>query len=376
MEGTVSLRELNLTRNGNVAFSFARQSDDPEIRRLLRENSTAGRISLSFEREPDYFAEPPASSETKQTIVARAGNKVVCVGSCSIRPRFVNGELRLVGYLGGLRLDSDHAGRFDILRRGYDCFHRLQQENPAAFYFTSIAADNLRARKFLERSVRGMPRYEFVGEFVTLMIPTRPARRAPGHRTKPRTVFPEEFLPFLNDSNRRHQFAPSWSASDLRRLTEAQEQDSAIHIFRDGERTRACGAVWDQRAFKQVVVRDYARSLQLMRPLLNALGRLAGTPRLPAIGEGLANAFASHLAASTSESLVELMGELIRQAAGRGLEFLTAGFAANDPRLAALTNHIRARDYRSRIYVVTWPEIGASASELDNRVLAPEVALL
>ncbi len=166
-------RELTVVRAGRADFAVAGEADDADIRRLLRDNPMPGKVSLSLEREPHYFADAGLPGESKQTIVARDGGRLVCAGSCAIRQRFVNGTPRRVGYLGGLRLDARHAGRFDILRRGYEFFHELQTDSPADFYFTSIVADNERARKFLERGLPGMPRYEFVGEFVTMLLPAK-----------------------------------------------------------------------------------------------------------------------------------------------------------------------------------------------------------
>ena len=157
MAGNVIERQLTRTRTGRIRYTVATPNDDAEIRRLLRENPMPGRISLSLEREPDYFTDAKQPDETKVTIIARDGGRVTCVGSCTIRPRFINGTPRRVGYLGGLRLDARQAGRFEVLRRGYEFFHELQAAMPAEYYFTSIAADNGRARTFLERGLPGMP---------------------------------------------------------------------------------------------------------------------------------------------------------------------------------------------------------------------------
>src|ERR1041385_1087841 len=170
MAGHLLERELTTAPARRVRFSVATRADDADIRRLLRDNPMPGQISLSLEREPDYFADAALPEEERQTIVARMGGGIVCLGSCALRQRFVNGRPRRVGYLGGLRLDASVAGRFDILRRGYQFFRELQTDAPAAFYFTSIAADNHRAQKFLERGLAGMPAYEFIGEFVALLL--------------------------------------------------------------------------------------------------------------------------------------------------------------------------------------------------------------
>jgi hypothetical protein len=369
MAGAILERQLTGTQTGGVNFSVAAQDDDAEIRRLLRENPMPGRISLSLEREPNFFTEVTGPSEIKQTIVARESARLVCVGSCAIRPRYVNGKPRMVGYLGGLRLDAQVAGRFDILRRGYNFFRQLQRQAPADFYFTSIAADNERARTFLERGLPGMPHYEFICEFVTLMISTLACYQA---RQKTRQVAcpgsPNEMLEFLNGLNSAYQLAPHWSAEAL--------DDWEPCVIRNGQKLEACGALWDQRQFKQVVVRGYSAVLAKVRPVLNSFSRLTRQPRLPAIGEALSIAFASHLASKTDESLLHLIQQLANSARRRGIELLALGFASNDRRLELIKQNLRCHEYRSRLYVVHWPGIGGTAGELDNRILAPEVAML
>jgi hypothetical protein len=366
MAGAILERELTAPKADGVRFSVATTEDDAEIRRLLRESPMAGRISLSLEREPNFFAD---GSETTTTILARVRRRVVCVGSCAIRPRYVNGIPRAVGYLGGLRLDGQFAGRFDIVRRGYRFFRQLQQQAPADFYFTSIAADNQRARIFLERGLPGMPRYEFIGEFVTLVIPT--LSRGRSQRSTRNIDHPDSrngLLRFLNECNSTYQFAPCWSPEEL--------SSSDFCVVRTGQHLEACGTLWDQRQFKQIVVRGYSKSLATIRPIFNILSKLTRQPRLPNMGEVLSIAFASCVASKTDASPLGLIKQLAISARQRGIEMLTLGFAANDPRLAIIQGSFRSRKYRSRLYVAHWPGIGGTAGDLDGRVLAPEIALL
>src|SRR5262245_23014681 len=128
MARAVLERKLTATASGRLKFDIAGPADGGEIRRLLRENPMSGRISISLEREPDYFADAYLPGEAKQTVIARENGRAVCVGSCTVRQRFVNGEPARIGYLGGLRLDAPQAGRFDIVRRGYEFFRELQSE--------------------------------------------------------------------------------------------------------------------------------------------------------------------------------------------------------------------------------------------------------
>lgn len=327
-----ALLERELKQAGEIRFHVATQADDPEIRRLLRTNPMRGAISISLEREPNYFTEIPG--EVRTTIIARRDSRVVCVGSCAFRSRYVNGVPRRVGYLGSLRLDAPYAGRSDILRRGYKFFHGLQSQHPADFYFTSIATDNVPARNFLERGLPGMPSYEYIGEFVTLLIPTRRTKAS----VKPPTVHLE------NESNSAFQFAPCDPMS--------------------------AGPIWDQRPFRQTVICGYSPSLTLLRPLLNAFGA-----RLPLVGDTLSNAFVAGVP-PVNNSLPDWLSGRLDEAQASRINFLTVGFAANDPRLGIVRRNFRAREYCSRLYIVRWPDCGGALRELDRRILAPEVALL
>ena len=79
-----------------------------ELRRLLAESPMDGAIRLAFEREPSYFAALRVQDPHAQVLVGRdaESGEAVGVASRSIRPAFVNGRPRDVGYLGDLRLQQ------------------------------------------------------------------------------------------------------------------------------------------------------------------------------------------------------------------------------------------------------------------------------
>lgn len=364
-----------LTANPKTActFALATEPDDPEIRRLLRENPTPGQISLSLQREPDYFSDALVPGHARRTLIARENGRVTCIGSCTVRQRFVNGRPRSVGYLGELRLDNAFAGRFDILRRGYDFFRELESASPADFYFTSIAAHNVKARRFLERGLPGMPAYEFLGEFVTVVLRTMRS----GTRKVPLcSCAGHEIISRLNAFNRQYQFSPAWSVPELRALQLLGLGESVL--MGSPEQPSASAALWDQRGFKQTLLRGYGPSLATLRPVLNLAARLLGQPNLPPPNTILANALLTLLLVSPEAPapFLQLLAALRNRAFEQGLELLTLGFAGNDPRLAIVRSHFRRREYLTRLYLVRWPEFGGSVSALDTRILAPELALL
>jgi hypothetical protein len=391
MAGTVIDRQLTARSSGRVQFRLATRDDDPAIRRLLRENPMRGRITVSFEREPDYFQGLSIGGAEDRTILAFERGQLVCMGRVSVRHRFLNGTPRRVGYLSDLRLDASAAGRFDVLRRGYQFFRKLDADDPPDFYFTSIAADNARSLRFLERGLPGMPAYEHLTDFVTLLIPV-PRRagtlRALSNSARRRfesgdarcsaatNENAEAIVACLNAHARRHQLACAWSINDLLSLERHGLALEDFQIVWSGGKVIGCAALWDQRDFRQTVVRGYGSAFAWGRPWIEIAAWLAGTPGLPRVGSALAHASLSPFALESdrSEWLLALIESILPLAATRGLDFITLGFAAGDPRLSAIKNRFRHREYLSRLYRVDWPR--ETTFTADQRGFFPEVALL
>jgi len=370
---------------GGVRFALATAAHDPALRRLLRESPMPGRIALSLEREPSYFAAAALEGPEHHTIIALEDGRVVAAGSVSARGRFINGRAMRVGYLGALRLAPASRGRASILLRGYNFFRQLHERGGPPLYLTSIFADNRPARRFLERGLSGMPNYRFLGEFVTLAIPRARAANLSGRaarafrrlRQAGLQVIPgsterrAEIRDLLNRELGKYQFAPEWAESEI------YAKNFCLVCAQDGTLV-GCAAIWDQRAFKQSVVRGYRGSLRWARKLINAGATALGRPALPPLGAPISHAFISHLAAPSGQP--EIAEALLRslQGAARalGVDYLTLGFDARDARLAHLRKMFHAHEYVSRIYAVHWPDGAALAESLEDRLLAPEVAIL
>jgi hypothetical protein len=377
MAGTVAHCEL--TRADGTRFVVAEHGDDAAIRRLLRENPMRGAIQISFQREPDYFRGANVAGGKDQTIVAFSGGRLACMGRCSRRACWVNGREANAGYLAELRLDAGARGRFGMVRDGFRFFHEMERENPAELYFTSIAADNERARRLLESGARGLPAYGFLAELDTLLIAVPRRRRTA--RLSVRTAAPEHLpaiLRMLNEHRRSHQLSAVWTENSLRSLEQHGLPPERFLVAFDGGEMIACGALWDQRGFRQAVIHGYSRPLAMARPFLNLARHLLGSPHLPRAGSVLAHALLSPLA--MAPAAMHLLPDFIEAASPfaspMGVEFLTLALPATDARLPVLRRRFATRTWRSRLYRVDWPDMARLELDAESLALLPEVSLL
>lgn len=374
---------------GRAHVDLASERDDGDLRRLLAETPVPGSVTLTYEREPSFFIGARAEGEAPVTVIARDGDRVVGLGTLATRPAWVNGAVERVGYLSQLRLANTHRGRFDLLAAGFARLEQIHQRDPLDVCFTTVIADNTAARGLLEASPRRLPTYTALGEMVTLACLVRGTRAiadARGPRVEQgglriergcRNLLPH-IAAFLQQRGGDHQLAPHWTVDML--ASDAwcpglRPED--FFVARDGARIVGCVALWDQRGFKQNVVRGYRPGLDTLRRWLDRAPTWMRLPRLPRVGEPLPGAFLSHLALlpERQDALRALLDATHAEAARRNLGWMYLGLGAGSPFLATVKRNGLTITYRSVVYQVTWKSSPAPRV-LDRRPPHVEVALL
>lgn len=349
-------------RSSKYRVLAAGPADDAEIRSLLRASAMAGAIRLALTREPRYALGAEVEGVRHRIVVLRDGERLLGMGTRSVREVFHHGQPALLGYLGQLRVVPGVAN-LRCMRDGFRFLEEAVQPDELPFDLTAIVADNAPARRLLERGLPGLPVYRPLAEAETLLVsaddPPWRRTRAPAVRTAQQGDR-ARIVAFLQAQLARHALAPRWTDEILRERC----RDLAIEHFallardRDPEALRAVGAVWDQRAFKQAVIMGYEPWLARVRPALNPVLALLGQPRLPPPGASLAMAHLSHFAMAEDddvEGAVALVQALRAQARARGLAQLVLTLAVDHPLRAPLARRFAARPYRSILYAVCWP---------------------
>jgi hypothetical protein len=351
---------------GDIAFAVARRDDDADLRRLLRDNATDGWIRLALAREPDAFAAAAVMGPHHGYIIARDRPTRDLVGMCewSARESFIDGEPRLLAYLGALRVAPQYRHRLGVLKGGFEAVHRLLHHPQATSYaLTVIAAENTSALRLLGANLPGMPSYRPLEAFSTFAL--RP--RAGGAFGDIEHACAEDLPAIavrLARSYREYQFAPVWHARDLAdpaRCPGLKPED--FLVVRRGPGIAACVALWDQSAFKQTIVSGYAGRLGWLRPLANLAAPLTKTPRLPAAGEPLRQVYLSHLAVENNDepTFCALIAAALAEARRRRFELALLGLAARHPLAQAVNRTWRPREYRALLHLVQWSRHEAAA---------------
>ena len=367
-------------RAGNLIIRRATHADDGVLQQILRNNPMQGWIQLALERSPSYFAGEDLFGRSRAVIGqdTAKGGAVIGMYHNRFMPVFVNGTVVQAGYLGELRINPTYRNRIRIFKHGFAAMRPLNrpESDTTQIWFTSIASDNHRARRLLESQHRDLPRYTPVGELQTLAISTRKGRRPELLRqATPGDI--SMICNFYNAQAARYQFAPHLTPDWLSGPSAAKGLGiEDFWLYEVQHRLLACVAIWDQRSFKQAVVKGYRFPLNRLRPLYNLTARLLGKPLLPMVNTRLESVYlALFTYAPQAETAVQrILQEALHLAARKNADTGLLGLSSAHPLLPAIRASLHPTSYQTCIESVTWGE--EQSPYLDDGIVQPEIAIL
>lgn len=368
---------------------LATSADDPALRRLLRENPMPGSLSLTYEREPDYFIAACMEGTLSQTIVQvdNGTGGLLGMGARIIRPMYLNGEIQNVGYMSHLRADLHRPWGLSLARqlaRAFKEFHRFHTDGRVPFYLMSIIADNASARRLLTSELPGLPHArEYTRMFTYVISPRNLRAEVPppkGMRSQNGTVeLIPEIIECLQRNGQRQQFFPSWRSTNLFTADQTPNlRPEDFLLVLNGSHVTGCLALWDQTPFKQTVVHGYHGGMMRWRPVINLLSRFVDVPYLPPIGTSIQYCFASHLAVDRDDPNVfaVLLRAAYNAAHQRGCNYFMLGMSGDNPLRRVLVKNYLHITYPSQIYLMGWDDGLEAIKQVDNRVPGLEIAVL
>jgi len=359
-------------------IELATPADDQELRALLRRNPIPGSISVTFEREPDFFASCRIRGDFFQVGIGRdrKTGRITGLGTRSIAPAFVNGEPMPLGYLADLRLEPEYRGG-TLIARGYRFLKALHEDGRTRLYTTMIFSGNTMALNTIASGRAGLPTYHDMGVVYSPGINIRrpkPAIAAACDILRGSHELLPEIVDCLNGNNARRQFAPMHTISILRKQWRDFEAENFYVAVRDSRVIGVLGC-WDQSSFKQTRVVGYAQPLRWLVPCANALRPLTAAPRFPRPGEELAYFYISFIAVDNDD--LRTFRALLRTAYNDAIctRYLYAILALHerDPLLPVLREY-SLTPFSGRLFCVTFDDGKNLFWKLDGRVPYLEAA--
>ena len=359
-------------------FELATLEDDWDLRQVLEATPMEGAISVTFHREPSWFAGAVVDGRFRQVLACRdlQTGRIIGFGCRSVRDVYVNGQPAAVGYLSSLRVLPEYRN-LGLVARGYATFRKLHGDGRVPFYLTTIANGNRTALKILTSGRAGLPTYHPAGAYHTIAVPIprrkkrqTDLKRDQGNKTTNIRPSSKEDLPQLLDFwatvGSRRDFFPCLEPNDFlspNGMMRGLCFDQVLLAEQDG-RLVGTMAAWDQHGYRQSVVSAYHGGLRWFRWLYNIGAWSMGRPALPRPGDAFHYCMgALPVVAEDEESVfAALLEGLLDRLAGGPCSHLLIGLHEADPLLGVLKRYQVAR-YLTHLFLVSWPVEDPSIEE-------------
>ena len=363
----------------DITFRQTQEFDDVELRKILHQNEMQSWVQLSFEREPSYFLGDGLMGESYSVIAHKKDESAKIMGmyACSFLPVHINRQSEYIGYLGGLRVCEGYRNRIRYIKNGFDSIKTLiPQKSSLPFWFTSIASENQSAKKLLESGIQGLPSYSPIGDMKTVAISSNQAKRnGLLQALKPEGV--NELVEFYNKSIRGYQFSPVLTADWLLSLDGTKGLSlNDFYVLRQNSKLVGCLAIWDQRKYKQTVVKGYRFPLSKVRALYNLYAAISNKTPLPKIGDQLEQTYISFVAFDDEylHLFVAAFHDALRKVQVKNANLAVVGLSAENPLMMMVEENFHIHAYKSCIETVTWCE--QEKSNITSHRVQPEIAIL
>ena len=360
----------------------AEPTDNDALVQLAAACPMRGDLTMCVDRAPDFFSLVRLEGERWRVGAAEAHGRVVGCVAASERLAYLNGAAAHTGYVGDLKVHPAH--RNAVVADALTEFARdACRDYGGDDMLTLITV--LGGNRAMERRVAGPRGLPTLTRFATLDVHAIPLLWPRSYAVAGLWVDAarEEDLDEMGALWSRvapgRQLAPVLGPARLRAWI-ADAPGLAIEDYLVARRAdgRIAGfiALWDQYYLKQLRVLGYSTRLRVVRAAMNALAPLAGTPRLPAVGNVLPSLAAVHCCVPADEPSV-LRALLLRAYAARrgsGYLFVTLALDQRDPLRVALRG-LLAQPTVVGAYATT-PAGSWTGPALDGRPLHFESALV
>ena len=344
------------------SIEVAKESDDADLREVLRETQMKGNISLSFETEPSFFKSIAILGEKQTVLSIREVKKDKIIGFLirSIKNVFIDGEIEKVGYLSSIRLLEEYRGG-RLLIQGNKELKKLLEKSKERINFTTIIEDNIYAKKIIAKSRAGLPNYIPIGVNITFAIkPIKKSRYKTHNNIKIQKGINgfsmNEIVDFINTHGKKKNFFPVCSEQIFQKNYLKDFNSKDFYLAHKDNKILGVIGTWDQSKFKQTIVKGLSLKYKALRLINNyLLTYIINTPIISNINEKINALYINFIAIENNDDNVfsSLIDTISIQNSNKSYNYFLIGIDQNDP-LCKSMEKFKSFTYNAVIYLVNY----------------------
>jgi GNAT superfamily N-acetyltransferase len=341
---------------GSIVVRAARADDNEAILALIRHCLMQADISLTIERDPDFFALSRARGESHTFIAEIDGALVGCLSAWR-RDAWVSGHPASVCYIGDLRVSPEHRRR-GVARQLGLAMRKFQGELPVVPYLLATGDGNTAVAPVAAAfGAVGEPIARLTSWQLLPVVRLKIATDVDIDTAEERDV--GELTTLLDDFYRSRDFAPLFGDGGLNRLIASSPGASLSDYLvarRKGRIVAALG-VWDASAVKRTRVVGMPLWLRALCALGRGASRLAPLPPFPRQDTLLHFRYIRHAVFAPGEdrALANLVRWAVNAARDRGEHFVLYTCVDTDTLCLAVANAPRL-SFHYRITPFQFPQ--------------------
>ena len=368
----------------NTKYNLAKNSTDYKaMEKILFENSISSWVDVSLVRKHKYYhkqniADIYSILASKINLKENKGaenNDYIGLCSCIFSQNSINKKIKTIGYLSEMRLNKDYRNNLYYIKNGFQAIKNIvPNKTTDDFYFTSIALDNHKAKRLLEANLPQMPKYTKLGQMTTLLFSSNIGKDNKILKRADKSSI-NMIINFYNDQSKNYQLSPNLTKSYINLIG----VNNFYYVNDENNNIKVCLCLWDQRKFKQSVVKFYKYKIGRFLSVINFWAKITKRVELPKEMQQIESIFIAFFAFDncSEKELTKILLEASFKAKNIDAKACIVGLSSNNPILKHLKTKLKAITYQTEIYQVDlYPNNYKTTFAKHNLMIQPEVALL
>ena len=260
-------------------YEKATINDGAEISALLKEYTLNNKIDFIYAKDNNAIESLAHDSDISLITVGRdiKTKKILGLGAISVNNMLVNNKQTNVAYLSMLRMKK---GVFGHIKECYKILEDFCLENNVQYTYTTILKDNKKIQKMLIKKHKDVPQYIKYSDYNVKFFGKNYFSKTKFKLEKCKNC--EQLYNFIKDKNKNFSIYITY---DMLKKGFLGLTYKDFYILLDGEEILACGVLWNQQKYKQMILKTNLIGYNFIRSIINSFAAFLGLPKFPKANE-------------------------------------------------------------------------------------------